>query len=301
MKRESEAHVANKGSHLKVILKWLLFCLVLVALEGSVYTSQVKIDKIKIASPKKAEFLYLPYHKKMKMFTLGFNEIVGDILYIRAINYFGKHYLSDKNYPYLYQILDATTDLSPHFKIPYEFGAVILAIEANEVEKSNILLEKAIVHNPDHWRFPFYLSFNHFFYLNNFEKAAYHMQAASNLPNSPAYLTKLTARLYAHSGKPELALNFLYQIYENTKDKRLKDEINIRIKEVVIERDIRYLETALGKYQTLYADLPKNLQELEERGVIDKIPTEPFGGDYYINSEGDVLSSMRPERLRLFK
>ena len=89
MQREPKVHVANKGSHLKVILKWLPFCLLLVSLESFVYTSQINIDRIRATRLKSSELLYLPYHKKMKMFTLGFNEIMGDILYIRANNNMG--------------------------------------------------------------------------------------------------------------------------------------------------------------------------------------------------------------------
>ncbi|MCK5306965.1 MAG: hypothetical protein KAJ66_07535, partial [Candidatus Omnitrophica bacterium] len=193
------------------------------------------IDRIKENRPSKLELLYLPYHKNVNKFSLGFSEIIGDILYIKAINYFGEHYLSDRSYPYLYQLLDAATDLSPHFKEVYEFGAIILTFEVDDPDLSSRLLRKAIKSNPNYWRFPFYLSFNNFFYLKNFGEAAHYMKEAASLPGSPAYLTGLTARLYSKAGEPETALTFLYQIYEDSNDERVSEKIKLRIKEVMAE------------------------------------------------------------------
>ncbi|MCK4518512.1 MAG: hypothetical protein KAU12_00185 [Candidatus Omnitrophica bacterium] len=225
----------RKRGRFKFGLKRPFFYVYLLVLFLCVYGFQSTIDKIKESKPSKSELLYLPYHKNINRFSLGFNEIIGDILYIKAINYFGEHYLSDRSYPYLYQLLDAATDLSPRFKDVYEFGAIILTFEVDNPDLSSRLLEKAIKNNPDYWRFPFYLSFNNFFYLNNFETAAHYMKEAAILPGSPAYLTGLTARLYSKAGEPETALTFLYQIYEDSDDERVREKIKLRIKEVMAE------------------------------------------------------------------
>ena len=222
-----------KKGRFKFSLKWPFFYLCLISLFLCVRGLQNTIDRIKENRPSEPKLLYLPYHKNVNKFSLGFSEIIGDILYIKAINYFGEHYLSDKSYPYLYQLLDAATDLSPRFKDVYEFGAIILAFEVDNPELSSQLLKKAIKNNPDYWRFPFYLSFNNFFYLKNFKEAAYYMKEAATLPGSPAYLTGLTARLYSEAGEPETALTFLYQIYENSNDERVREKIKLRIKELM--------------------------------------------------------------------
>lgn len=299
MRSAFKVKVFNSRNQFKDYFKWFLFYFLVSILLGTIFNLQVVIDRLKTTELKEKEFIYLPYNKNFGNFTLGFNEILSDILYIKAINYFGKHYLSDKDYPYLYKMLDAATDLSPNFKDPYEFGAVILTFEADEVKKSVALLDKAILNNPDYWRFPFYLSFNYFFYLDDFEKAALYMKKASFLDGAPPYLSKLTARLYTHSGRPELALDFLSRMRENIKDENARCRIELKIKEVLIEKDIQDLEKALRLYKKRYSKMPSKLEELENEGLINKVPIEPFEGHYYINDAGEILSSTHPERLRL--
>lgn len=262
---------------------------------------QLEIEGVQKDYPKFENLLYLPTGNFIKSAVLGFDEIAADILYIKALGYFGGHYLSDKEYKWLYHILDVTTTLSPRFKDPYEFGAVILALEIGEVENSNKLLEKAFGYNPQYWRFPFYLAFNHFFYRSDYAAAASYMALASKLPGSPAYIPSLSSRLYAQAKKPEYAISFLTEIYNESDDKIIKEKLGIRIRELVIERDLNLLERIIVRYRDLYNSRPLNLEELTQKGLIEKIPEEPFGGYYYIDTEtGMPKSSTHPERLRIY-
>ncbi len=262
---------------------------------------QHNIESIKKAYPQFENLLYLPSGKFIKSAVLGFDELAADILYVKAIGYFGGHYLSDKEYKWFYHILDITTTLSPVFKDPYEFGAIALALEAGEIENSNQLLKKGIKNNPHYWRFPFYLGFNYFFYLGDYQAAAFYMERASRLPGAPAYLPSLASRLYAEAGRPEYAIEFLTQIYNQAEDEMIREEIKIKIGELIIERDLNLLEKTVKKYTQLYNQAPLNLEELVKSGLIENIPKEPFGGHYYIDKEiGMVRSSTHPERLRIY-
>lgn len=269
---------------------------------GCVYFLQLEIEGIRKDYPKFEHLLYLPTGNFVKSAALGFDEMTADILYIKALGYFGGHYLSDKEYKWLYHILDITTTLSPRFKEPYEFGAVILALEAGEVENANKLLKKAIEHNPQYWQFPFYLAFNHFFYLQDYASAASYMEQASKLPDAPEYIPLLSSRLYAQAQQPEYAISFLTEIYNETDNKIIKEKLEIRMKELIIERDLNWLEQAVTRYTKLYSNQPSNLEELTQQGLIEKIPQEPFGGYYYLDDETGVpKSSTHPERLRIYR
>ena len=68
-----------------------------------------------------------------------------------------------------------------------------------------------------------------------------------------------------------------------------------------MERDARFLEEAIKKYRNLYNAYPERLIELVERGIITKLPNEPFGGYYYFNPEdGRIYSSMVKERMKVY-
>jgi hypothetical protein len=75
----------------------------------------------------------------------------------------------------------------------------------------------------------------------------------------------------------------------------------IRMKEVIIERDLRILEDAVEAYRTQHRALPATLMDLVVAGAFPSLPQEPFGGDYRLDPKtGSVSSSTHPERLRTF-
>jgi hypothetical protein len=192
------------------------------------YKTQKKIDVISPANQPEM-LMYLPSGKYLKPLMLGFDQIAADILWIKAIGYFGGHYMTDRNYQWLYHILDLTTTLDPYFRYPYEFGGVVLAVEKEDFEHSNKLLKKGMQYHSDYWRFPFYLGFNSFFRLKDPETAARYISTAAALPDCPSYLPKLAASLYAHSGQKETALNFLNRMYQDMEVPWLKKSMAKKI------------------------------------------------------------------------
>ncbi len=172
---------------------------------------------------------YLPSGRFIKPLTLGFNHLAADFLWIKAVGYFGEHYLTDQNYPWLYHILDIVTTLDPLFQYAYEFGGLLLSMGEGNYTQSNILLKKGIHYFPDYWRLYFYLGFNHFFYLDSPFTAAPYIRKAATLPGHPPYLPNLAASLYVASHKPELGIEFLLQIYHATDDTMLREQIEQKV------------------------------------------------------------------------
>ncbi|MGA1825578.1 MAG: tetratricopeptide repeat protein [bacterium] len=178
------------------------------------------------------KMLYVPSGKFLKPLCLGFDELVADILWIKAIGYFGTHVKTDRNYPWLYHILDLITTLDPLFRYPYEFGAIIFSMEADNVHQSISILRKGIKNYPDYWRFYFYLGFDYYFILKEPTIAADYIAKAATLPGHPTYLPKLAASLYAVSQGKDTALIFLKQIYQNTEDEQIRRMLEKKMKDI---------------------------------------------------------------------
>ncbi|MFH0812451.1 MAG: hypothetical protein V2A69_06385 [Pseudomonadota bacterium] len=177
--------------------------------------------------------MYIPSGTFLKPFTLGFNQLTADYFWIKTISYFGDHLLSDRNYPWLYHILDLVTTLDPLCKWPYFFGGIVLSLEAEQVEQSNLILEKAMRYHPGVWNFPFYLGFNYWYHYNNPIKAASYIEIAAKLPGAPAYLKTFPARLYTEAGQRGAALQFLEEMLKKTQDPRMRAKIEKRIEEIL--------------------------------------------------------------------
>lgn len=206
--------------------------IVLILLFLCIYSIQVHIDN-SYQQDREERLLYLPSGKFLKPACLGFESLVADLLWIKAIGYFGGHYLTDRSYKWLYHILDLLTTLDPLFRYPYEFGGVVLSIEGGNPEQGTLLMEKGIIHHTEYWRLYFYLGFNYFYYHKDFKTASRYITKAAQLPGHPAYLPKLAASLLTSSGEKNTALSFLRQLYENTEDEWLKHQIKEKIDEIL--------------------------------------------------------------------
>ncbi|MBI5756117.1 MAG: hypothetical protein HZA12_04250 [Nitrospirae bacterium] len=271
------------------------------ALAFSLYIIQHQIAGYKGMEKKIEEFVILPKGEYLKPAVIGYEQLAADIIWLQAIQVIGEDTVTPKGYDWIYHALDVVTTLDPKFAYAYQLGGVTLSVLGKVPEKSNALLLKGMRENPDVWQIPFYIGFNSFFYLNDYRSAAEYMAKASKLPGHPAYLPKLAARLYVQAGDPDVALEFLLRMYKETGDEKVRAILEQRIKEVIVERDARFLEEAVRRSKDVYKAYPEKLIELVERGIITGVPREPFGGYYYFNPEdGRVYSSVVKERMRVY-
>ncbi|MBI5745630.1 MAG: hypothetical protein HZA13_01340 [Nitrospirae bacterium] len=244
--------------------------------------------------------MFLPKGEYLRTAALGYDQLVADIIWLQAIQVIGDKRISEEGYNWIYHALDVITTLDPKFDYAYQVGGVILSALGKKIDLSNALLEKGLKENPDVWQIPFYLGFNHFFYMDDYKKAAEYMTIVSRLPGRPFYIPQLAATLYVEQGNPEVALEFLERAYKETEDERIKKEIENKTREVIVERDILFLESGVKRYIGTYKKDPETLDDLVKGGIINIIPKEPFGGYYYIVKETmEVKSSVKKERIRL--
>ena len=267
----------------------------------SIYITQIHIERHKGVEQRIEEVMLLPKGEYLKPAVIGYEQLVGDIIWLRAIQVIGEKVVTPQGYDWVYHAMDIVTTLDPKFTYAYELGGVTLSVLGKRPDLSNMLLEKGVRENPTVWQIPFYIGFNNFFYLNNYEAAAEYMDKASKLPSHPSYLPKFAARLYVQAGNPNVALDFLARMYKETDDEKVKLALEQRIKEVTVERDARFLEGEVNRYKEIYNLYPDNLQDLVRKGIIKEIPQEPFGGFYYFNSsDSRVYSSIVKERMKVY-
>lgn len=199
----------------------------------------LRLDQFPPAPETMEVYMYIPSGEFLKHFTFGFSHLVADYFWIKTISYFGDHLMSDRQYPWLYHILDLVTTLDPQFRSPYYFGGVILSLEANQVEQSTMLLKKAMRYHPEVWKFPFFIGFNYWFHANNAAKAAPYLEIAARLPGAPAYLKNFAARLYTEAGQKDAALLFLQEMLRTTQDPRMRAQLIKRTEEILQGKQLK--------------------------------------------------------------
>lgn len=249
----------------------------------------------------------LPRGEVMKPALLGYHQLGADLLWLRVVQVLGDRVVRDKDYEWLYHALDVITTLDPKYVYAYEAGGTVLSELAFRVDLSNRLLEKGLAPNPTAWQLPFRLGFNHFFYRNNPLEAARYMAQAARIPGTfpvgpPEYTARLASRLYVQGQNPEVALEFLQAMLEQTTDEAVSDQFQRRIKRVSLERNLQILERAVQRYAESQKKWPKSLSDLVSSGTLFAIPDEPYGGEYRLDPKsGKVSSSSHAERMKVYQ
>lgn len=248
------------------------------------------------------ELAQLPRGEVLRPALLGYHHLGADILWLRTLQVLGKKKNSVDEHVWLYHAMDVTTTLDPLYAYVYYVGGVVLTDLAGRVDLSNQLLEKGLAANPNEWNLPFLLGYNYYFVLNEPAKGAEYISRAAKIPGGPGFLPGLATRMYAESGDPDVALQFLEAMWRENPDVAVREKLKERATEVMIERDLRRLETAIQRYQQTQHKYPKTLSDLISFGILPSIPEEPFGGAYLLDSEtGRVFSSSHPTRLKVFR
>ncbi len=211
-----------KGGALLIIIAALFLTLVPI---------QKQIDTIRDGWPEKEELLYLPSGNMLSIVSLGFDQLAADILYIKMIDYFSTHLMTDHSYIWLYHIADLVTTLDPHFRFPYIFAGLMLNLEGGQFDNARKILTKGSLVFTDDWYFPFALGLNYFFGSADFETAARYFENSHQL-GGPEYLSNFAAKLRANGKTRETTLEFLRFLYGSFHDENIKKIIMDRIREL---------------------------------------------------------------------
>ena len=180
------------------------------------------------------DVVYVPLNTSiMRLISPADPNLLADFLWMRTAYYFGRHALTNREYPYLLHLLDLITDLSPEWELPYFFGAVILPAEAGEVENGFYLIEKGLKYHSDNWELWFFKGFYLWKFREDILSAAHALHTASLLPGAPVYLARLSATFATKAGQQELAMRFIEEALRNVQDPAQRKILFEKLEEVM--------------------------------------------------------------------
>lgn len=138
-------------------------------------------------------------------FTFGHKDITADLLWIRAIQDFdycdqpiAKNLCVGKGW--LYRMLNAITDLSPKFRMPYATGAVALSVMVSDVIGAKDIFDKGVVEFPNDWPILYRAAYHYLYEVKDKKRAAdLFMRAGRN--GAPPWVFSLAGGLYNESNE----------------------------------------------------------------------------------------------------
>ncbi|MEO0198712.1 MAG: hypothetical protein ABIL92_03225 [candidate division WOR-3 bacterium] len=179
--------------------------------------------------------------------------------------------------------------LCPFYFDNYYIANGFLTWDFGDAESANEILKEAIKYNPDNYVYYFYLGFNSFYFLRDFDSGAKYLLKATEISGDPRF-AHLASRLLYSTGRTEVAIAVLENMLKNVKEEAWREQIEKRLKAL---KSFYYLQSAIGVYAERFGRKPTNLQELVSSGIIDRIPEDPYGGVFYIDENGEVRGTSK--------
>ena len=163
-------------------------------------------ERPRLEKVREEELLYYPSGFMVRQATLGYETAAADVAWLRGIQYYGEHRLSDQKFEMIGHVMDIVTELDPQFVQPYVFGAFVLAQEMKRPERGLELLQRGLRANPSDWKIAFEIGFLHYVCRHDPASAAHYFTLASRMPGHEEYVERFAAFANQRAGNTGMAI-----------------------------------------------------------------------------------------------
>jgi len=189
----------------------------------------------------------------------------------------------------MYQTLQTAIKIDPYNSDAYYFSQASFTWELGRIEEVNHLLEIGMENRTWDESIPFYLGFNHAYFLKDYKRAAEYMSRAAEVSGNPLYAS-LAARYFYESAQTNFALVFLDVMIEEATDENVR--LMYRLRRDALKA-ILFLESKLEEFKEKTGREAVSLLELLRTGFVPEIPEDPYGGKFYIDDNGKVRTTSK--------
>jgi len=242
------------------------------------------------------DVLFIPSAKALKKMSLGYNGLLADIYWTRAVQYFGSHHVAQaKEFDLLNPLLDIAVSLDPKLEPAYKFGSIFLAQKppqgAGRPDLAALFVERGIREIPDDWHLYFHLGFIHYIERHDYIAAAEAFERGSRVPGAHPWLQVLAANMRQHRGDPETA-RFLWQnVYDTNSDKMIRENALRHLKALRYDEIIEQVEQRVKLAGQKLGHTPTGWEELVRAGYLRGVPADPNGRPLVLMPDGRVQYS----------
>jgi tetratricopeptide (TPR) repeat protein len=240
-----------------------------------------------------ADVIYLRSPRLIKRLSLGYDGLLANIYWTRAVQYFGaRHAAHASHYRQLAPLLAITTTLDPHLVVAYEFGANFLSPQppdgAGMPDDAVKLVEFGIQNNPDNWRLYYDLGFIYYMDMKDYRRAAEAFARGAKVPNAHPVLRVLAAEMAQHAGDTQMGRALWMTSYQSTEDKRIRANAMAHLRALQVADDVTALEDLVAQYGQKTGQLPRSLADMVAAKLLQGIPLDPTGRPYKLTPNGRV-------------
>jgi len=270
-------------------LAWLAAIVVPVLLV-CVVALQRGIDSQRNILEKQSDELLIQSGPLLKRLSLGYDALLGDIYWTRAVQYYGaKLPTSDRDFHLLAPLLNVATTLDPNLIPAYHFGAFFLSEKQGGAGRPDLavdLVKKGIAANPNNTQISADLGFLYYMRLKDYQKAAAAYLETSKIPGASQLFKVLAARIASRGGALDTSRMIWSEVYETTQDEQVKKRALEALKGLKAQSDEMQLDQLAETYRSRFDRYPQSTRELVEAAMIKGIPLDPDGFPYVFGADG---------------
>jgi tetratricopeptide (TPR) repeat protein len=238
----------------------------------------------------------LPDGNVVRVISLGFERLIADLFWIRTVYYIGDEHAMNAGWPDAERLAHLVVDTDPGFDSAYVVMGSVLNGLRTDPDAAIRLLEKGAAIS-SYWRIHFLLGFQYFMEKADYARGAESLQRAFAL-GGPEYLQFLISRLYASSGDPETAMQFIAARLQQEETPQIRERLQQRYADLWIVRDLRLIDAAIEKFRADRGRDPAGVPELVEAGLLTAEPRDPRNNAYRIEG-GRARSALEHEPLEI--
>ncbi|GFO57953.1 hypothetical protein GMST_02780 [Geomonas silvestris] len=239
---------------------------------------------------------YTPAGEALRLVASDQRYLLAQLAVDRVLFYFGSLFTKDGHrvstppeYFNMFATMQSALKLDPYNMDAYYFTEAAFTWELKRIREVNNMLDYGMKYRTWDAQLPFYAGFNAAYFSKDYRTASLYMQKAAELSGNPLYTT-LASRYFYEAGQSALGITFLRAMEQSAKDAKVKKIYQVRRKAL---EGITVISDALNRFREARHTLPPDLKTLVREGFLSRIPEDPYGGTFYLDSKGKVVSSSK--------
>ena len=241
--------------------------------------------------------LWLRSGALVKRLALGFDNLVADAYWMRAVIYYGSQRRNEtsRNFELLNPLLELATTADRRFKVAYRFGAIFLAEPypsgPGRPDLSIALLKRGIENDQPRWEYMLDIGFIYYWWMQNYEAAAQWFDRAGDQKDAAVWLKPLAATTMAEGGNRASSRLLWNQILSTTDVDWMRETARRRLVQLDVMDAIDQLNAVSAQFAARTGRPPENWEQLIAAGILRGIPADPTGEPLVMDSGGQVTLS----------
>ena len=223
----------------------------------------------------------------LKIISGEFKGLMADYFVLKAAIFKGgAHETTPEDWEAMYTLFKQSIELDPYFFMTGYYAQGIMSWREGMHQKAIDILTIQAKHRDWDWEPRFYLGFDYFYYLKDYETGARFLEESAQLPNAPPIAATLAARVAQRGGKTITAIAFVKSMLDRTQDEYLRKVLTQRLQAFL---GVYQLEQARDVYLKSYGKMPSSLEDLIRSKIIYEIPINPFSVEFYYDPDSGEI------------